>query len=439
MSDHVSLALPPSQSRRLARRRGPVGRTALALLAFVATLLGAIVFTLDRVAARTSAQQAATQLAAAARTGAAVVDALHAELVAAAGRLAASRSLQHAIASRNRAELATMLSGRDAAVRTGDVVAGSVRRPSLVATASIASRGRLVARVSVGLPLDDAALARIRRRVSLPPSADLLLLRDGRVIAGGPRGAAATARRGRLELAGTSYLVWSAELGVDHLALAVIEPSADVSARADAFQRRTAIAALLTLLLAGALTVPLARPLARMLSELSDGADRDPLTGLANRRAFDARVAEELDRAHRYHTHLALVLVDLDHFKQVNDRHGHQTGDELLRAFAAAVSRCLRELDLAARFGGEEFALVLPGAHTDDACRLAEQIRAAVAELELFDPAGERVRVTASFGAADFPSCATVEELVGAADRRLYQAKRLGRNRVVGSDDDYGP
>src|SRR5581483_9680441 len=178
--------------------------------------------------------------------------------------------------------------------------------------------------------------------------------------------------------------------------------------------------------LAAALAGALARPLRRIVGELSDRAGRDGLTGLANRRAFDDRLAEEVDRARRYSTHLALVLVDVDDFKQVNDRHGHAAGDEVLRSFGSLLAGSLRELDLAARYGGEEFALILPGTAAADAAHVAEQIRTSLEQLE---PGG--VRVTASFGVADVPTCATAGDLLEAADRRVYEAKRRGKDRVV--------
>ena len=431
MSGRFSFALPAIERRRRSRRRAPIGRTALALLAFFAVLLTAIVFVVDRVATRGNAQQAAAQLTAGARTAAEVVRALRAELSVQVDRLAASRALQQAIVARDRAELQALVRSRDALVRTRGTVTGALRQPSLVSTASIASGERIVATVSLGLPLDDAMLARVGHQVSPPTSARLLVLSRGRIVAGGPHGLAAGSLSTPLELGGVTYLTRSAALG-GGLSVAAIEPYSAISARSQSFRRRAAIAALLTLVLAAALAVPLARPLARRFGELTDGAERDPLTGLANRRTFDARLAEELDRARRYRTHVALVIVDVDNFKQVNDRYGHQVGDELLRSFAGALTSCLRELDLAARFGGEEFALVLPGANTDDACRIAEQIRQAVASVDVAAAADEPLRVTASFGAADFPSCTTPDELVALADERVYAAKRSGKDRVVG-------
>jgi diguanylate cyclase (GGDEF)-like protein len=197
------------------------------------------------------------------------------------------------------------------------------------------------------------------------------------------------------------------------------------------YRRRLLIAAVLTLALVAGLATRLGRPLARMFGELTDQAERDSLTGLANRRVLDERLEEELDRSRRYGTHLALILVDIDNFKSVNDRFGHQCGDEVLRAVAPVLSGSLRELDLAGRFGGEEFALVLPGTAAVSARRIAEQIRRALAKVTVVGPGGELVSVTASFGAAEFPANASVASLIEAADRALYQAKRDGRDRVV--------
>jgi len=195
----------------------------------------------------------------------------------------------------------------------------------------------------------------------------------------------------------------------------------------------------LTLALAAGLATRLGRPLARMFGELTDQAERDSLTGLANRRVLDERLEEELDRSRRYGTHLSLILVDIDNFKSVNDRYGHQCGDDVLRGVAPVFGNSLRELDLAGRFGGEEFALVLPGTPVASALRVAEQIRRALAKVTVVGPGGELVGVTASFGAAEFPANTSVGSLVEAADRALYQAKRDGKDRVVADGDADSP
>ena len=236
---------------------------------------------------------------------------------------------------------------------------------------------------------------------------------------------------GRIVLGSTPFDVKVAPLGVAGASVLAVEPVSAVEAQGVSYRRRLLIAAILTLALAAGLATRLGRPLARMFGELSDQAEKDSLTGLANRRVLDERLEEELDRSRRYGTHLALILVDIDDFKQVNDRYGHQCGDEVLRAIAPILSNSLRELDLAGRFGGEEFALVLPGTAVASARRVAEQIRRALAKVTVEGPEGEVVRVTASFGAAEFPANASVASLVEAADRALYTAKRDGKDRVV--------
>jgi diguanylate cyclase (GGDEF)-like protein/PAS domain S-box-containing protein len=172
---------------------------------------------------------------------------------------------------------------------------------------------------------------------------------------------------------------------------------------------------------------------------LKELATKDGLTGLSNRRAFDQMLMSEWGRAQRTQKPLALLFVDVDHFKLFNDRHGHQSGDECLRAVAAAVSRhAVRPLDLASRYGGEEFALILPDMDCDTACIVAEEIRCAVMALQIAHGAtGAGDHVTLSVGvASQIPTGADggPDRLLGAADEALYVAKRLGRNRVICAD-----
>jgi diguanylate cyclase (GGDEF)-like protein len=157
----------------------------------------------------------------------------------------------------------------------------------------------------------------------------------------------------------------------------------------------------------------------------------DQLTGLLNRRALEPRFAEIAEQAALTDQPVSVVLADLDHFKSINDDHGHAVGDAVLRDVAYAMRRALRTFELLYRLGGEEFALLLPGAAEDDAARIAEGLRVAIEELEI---AG--LRVTCSFGVATARGeRIELERLVAGADAALYAAKRGGRNRVERHDD----
>ncbi len=157
----------------------------------------------------------------------------------------------------------------------------------------------------------------------------------------------------------------------------------------------------------------------------------DGLTGLANRRHLDQELAGNLARAERAGGSLALVLADLDDFKAVNDRYGHACGDAVLREFAALMNEVVREGDTAGRWGGEEFALVLPDADAEGAAGVAERLREALADTTILSPEGAALRVTASVGVAAFPEAVGRAALVEAADEALYRAKRAGKNQVV--------
>lgn len=161
-------------------------------------------------------------------------------------------------------------------------------------------------------------------------------------------------------------------------------------------------------------------------------ATTDKLTGLDNRRQFDQRLADETLRARRYNGSYCLLLIDIDHFKQVNDTHGHPAGDAVLKTLAVLFGSQVRDVDTVARFGGEEFALILPETEAGDARRLGERIRQSVADHPFTLPDGERIAVTVSIGIAAFPGAAReAADVVAHADQALYAAKEGGRNRVV--------
>jgi diguanylate cyclase (GGDEF)-like protein len=175
----------------------------------------------------------------------------------------------------------------------------------------------------------------------------------------------------------------------------------------------------------------------RQLAELSAehghlraAAMRDELTGLYNRRAFTEFFNEELGRVRRYGGLLALALFDLDRFKLVNDRSGHDAGDEVLRAFARVLRDCAREVDIPARYGGEEFTVLLPAAGTRAGRLFAERVRRETERTTVRTSAG-KLRVTVSAGVCKFAGGRTsTRSMLKQVDRALYRAKHTGRNRV---------
>ena len=167
--------------------------------------------------------------------------------------------------------------------------------------------------------------------------------------------------------------------------------------------------------------------LKQYLDSCQEAAFTDHLTGLANRRRFERQLEREVSRTQRYGRPFCLLLLDIDNFKQVNDTHGHEAGDEVIRRLALTLQAGTRGIDLAARVGGEEFAVILPETDFEGGLDVADRLRVAVREMDV-PLVG---RVTASFGVAEFPVCsATGRELVSVADAALYQAKRGGRDRV---------
>lgn len=170
----------------------------------------------------------------------------------------------------------------------------------------------------------------------------------------------------------------------------------------------------------------------RLLRKLYESSTRDALTGAYNRLHFEERLRAEVAYAIRHRTQASLVLIDLDHFKRVNDTYGHPAGDAVLKRACEACSRALRTEDVFARYGGEEFAVVLRGIDIKGAQRLGDRLRHAVSN-EVVEHEGQRIQITLSAGGASMACCSapSAEELIAISDRRLYAAKQAGRNRII--------
>jgi diguanylate cyclase (GGDEF)-like protein len=165
--------------------------------------------------------------------------------------------------------------------------------------------------------------------------------------------------------------------------------------------------------------------------DLAHAATVDPLTGLFNRRHFHSRIEEEIERARRYSLELSLLLIDIDDFKYINDTLGHLAGDFLLRQVAEILKRSVRMFDVCTRYGGEEFAILMPGSRAQNAVVVAERIRSRVESASRDDgPLPPHIRITVSLGLAVLRDETSSQELIARADRALYRAKAEGKNRL---------
>lgn len=417
--------------------RLPVTRYAVLLFLLTATLTGIVAVVLVRNAKHSSWEQNATALSGGAHVGASAFGTLQSNLRVQASQLAASLELQRAVITRNKTELERIAAERHALVTLHSRSVGELpAQPRIASTATISDGRHVLATVTIGVPLGRDVLALLRRNIPLPSHASLLLLYDGAIMAGGPRGSRPVFANGRTKIGSIPFAAQSAALELPNARLAAIEPVSAIDALSDRYRSLVYLAAIATLAVAGGLATRLARPLASIVGEvahLSRQAQTDALTGLANRRGLTDRLEGELAHAQENGKSVSFVLGDVDDFKLINDTHGHQTGDHVLRQVARALTGSVRDLDLVARYGGEEFAIVLAGSHLPDGVRLAERMRKAIHEITVASPAGEDAHLTMSFGVAEFPTYANVDALVAAADAALYQAKRSGKDQVASS------
>jgi diguanylate cyclase (GGDEF)-like protein len=348
--------------------------------------------------------------------------------------LAQSPDLQRAFLTNDRAAIKRIARKTPGAVFyvRGKRVAGTTPLVPLKRSTSLVLNGKVVGRVVATVAFDRQLIDRIRDAAGFVPSDRLFAVRAGQVVGSNER----LHVSGRtIRLNGARYRGWLIRVpNAPRTNLVAVRPEATISAAVRPYQHRVLFAALGSagfLVLIGML---FGGPIVRTLGDfrrVASQATTDSLTGLANRWTFDEELALEWRRAERVGDPLALILLDLDNFKAINDTHGHQGGDEALRKVGEVLTASVRQVDLAARYGGEEFAVIVPETDLDGALDLAERLRKALESKEIELQNGARLSVTASFGAAVKGDLTSGEKLVAAADRELYEAKHSGKNRVA--------
>lgn len=171
-----------------------------------------------------------------------------------------------------------------------------------------------------------------------------------------------------------------------------------------------------------------------LFSKLKEKARIDGLTGLFLKRYFLEKLYSEIERAKRYNTNFHIMMLDIDHFKQINDTYGHLIGDEVLKATAQTISSCVRHGDIIGRYGGEEFIVLLPIISTEDAIEIAEKIRKSIKNI-IFNNKNKPFSITISIGISKYIKGTNIDTLIGNADNALYQAKNSGRDNIIVNQD----
>ena len=348
--------------------------------------------------------------------------------------LAGSPPLQRAFLKNDRAAVLRIARKTPNAVfyLHGRRIAGATPHFPLKQSTRLSLNGKVIGRVVATIGFNSRLLRHLSRKAGLAPGDRLIAVRAGVVIGSGQR---AHISGRTITLNGDRYRGWVVPVpNTPRTKLVALRPEAVISAEVKPYEHRVLYAALGSfglLLLVGLL---FGGPILRTLGDfrrMASHATTDSLTGLANRWTFDEELALEWRRAERVGDPLALILFDLDDFKAINDTHGHQGGDEVLRKVGEVLAASVRQVDLAARYGGEEFAVIVPETDLEGAIDLAERLRTALESEEIELQNGTRLSVTASFGAAVKDELPDGEELVAAADKLLYEAKRTGKNRVA--------
>jgi diguanylate cyclase (GGDEF)-like protein len=436
---------PKAHARRRRHAQPPVSRRSAVQLLVGILIVGAIpiistVRILQANALRNEQAHADAALRAELQNGLRELDRLGDSAAARADDLARSPAVQRAVIRRDVGVLkhvAAIHPGVAFYLRTR-LVAGHVGRDSLARSVWLTVDGRRVARIVSSVPLDAALARRLTRDAPRGLSDRLVLTTHGRVIGG--RKLVTDGRT--VTLGGTAFRGLPGLVpDSGSVRLVALRPETAIDRQVRPYVQRVRYAGFGSFALLIMVAFLFAGPILRVLGDFRRVASQaavDSLTGLANRRTLDEELALEWRRAHRVGDSLAFVLLDLDDFKAVNDSHGHPAGDAVLRAIGEILGAGVRQVDLAGRYGGEEFALILPETDLPGAIKLAERIRARLETTAVELPSGETLRATASFGVAVKDELTAPEELVAAADEALYAAKAAGKNCVFPQPADAG-
>jgi diguanylate cyclase (GGDEF)-like protein len=351
--------------------------------------------------------------------------------------LARSPVLQRAFIARDRATIKRIAAGSPGVLfyLQGHLVAGKRPQPSLARSVSLTVNSRRIGTVVATIILNHRLAARLARATAHASKDRLLIVRRSTVVGTGQH---VRINGHTIQVAGERYRGLFTRLpNAVGISLFALRPEKAINASVHPYQQRILYAALGSFALLVLVALAFARPILSTLGDfrrVASQAATDGLTGLANRRSFDDELALEWRRAERVEDSLALLLIDLDNFKSINDEFGHQAGDTVLRRVSAILASGARQVDLTARYGGEEFALLAPETDLVGASRLAERLRVDLETAVIELPDGVELQVTASLGVAVKAGLDRPEQLVAAADEALYEAKRAGKNRVVVAD-----
>jgi diguanylate cyclase (GGDEF)-like protein len=431
----------PSQetARRPRRAKQPVARRAGIQLLLGVLVVGAIpvastVRILEANALRNERAHADSALRAQLQSGLRELSRLGDEASNRAADLAGSEDVQRAFVADRPAALASIAADEPGVFfflnkhRLGVVPAKNVLERSVWLTVD----GRRIGKVTAVKRLDQRLDARLTRDAPHARGDRLALVRHGRLVGT----SLSLATRGHtVTLQGVRYRSLASRVpDAGGIRLLALRPEHAIEASVAPYRHRIRYAALGSFALLVLVALMFAGPLLRMLGDfrrVASQATTDALTGIANRRSFDEELALEWRRAHRIGDSFAVVLLDLDDFKRVNDTHGHPAGDAVLRSIGEVLGSGVRQIDLAARYGGEEFVVLVPESDLTGATQLAKRLRLAVSKARTELPDGKLLKVTASFGVAAKGDLSSAEQLIAAADDALYEAKRAGKNRVV--------